>query len=72
MSHNGLNIYTKNELESTIIKTFKPKKSTILVGVIYRHLSMDATDFNSSYLNKLLENISKEQISTRSISYQIS
>ena len=30
----------------------------IIVGVIYRHPSMDLTDF---YLNKLLENISKEQ-----------
>ena len=26
-----------------------------------RHPSMDLTDFNSNYLNKLLENISKEQ-----------
>ena len=31
------------------------------MGVIYRHLSMDLTDFNCNYLNKLLENISKEQ-----------
>ena len=33
----------------------------IIVGVIYRHRSMDLTDFNCNYLNKLLENISKEQ-----------
>ena len=31
------------------------------VGVIHRHPSMDLTDFNNSYLNKLLVNISKEQ-----------
>ena len=31
------------------------------MGVIYRHRSMDLTDFNCNYLNKLLENISKEQ-----------
>ena len=31
------------------------------MGVIYRHPSTDLTDFNSIYLNKLLENISKEQ-----------
>ena len=31
------------------------------MGVIYRHLSMDLADFNCNYLNKLLENISKEQ-----------
>ena len=58
---NDLNIYKKNELESTFIEIVNPKKSNILVGVIYRHPSMDLTDFNCNYLNKLLENISKEQ-----------
>ena len=29
--------------------------------VIYRHPSLDRTDFNCNYLNKILENISKEQ-----------
>ena len=53
----GLNIYKKNELESTFIETVNPKK----VGVIYRHPSMDLTDFNCNYLNQLLENISKEK-----------
>ena len=58
---NDLNIYKKNELESTFIEIVNPKKSNIVVGVIYRHPSMDLTDFNCSYLNKLLENICKEQ-----------
>ena len=31
------------------------------MGVIYRYLSMDLSDFNCDYLNRLLENISKEQ-----------
>ena len=31
------------------------------MGVIYRHPSTDLTDFNCNYLNRLLENISKEQ-----------
>ena len=31
------------------------------MGVIYRHPSMDLTDFNCNYLHKLLENIYKEQ-----------
>ena len=48
---NDLNIYKKNELESTFIEIVNPKKSNILVGVIYRH----------PYLSKLLQNISKEQ-----------
>ena len=54
---NDLHIYKKNELESTFIKIINPKK----MGVIYRHPSMYLTDFNSNYLNKLLENIFKEQ-----------
>ena len=31
------------------------------MGVIYTHPSMDLTNFNCNYLNKLLENISEEQ-----------
>ena len=58
---NDLNIYKKNELESTFTEIANPKKSNIIVGVIYRHPFMDLTDFTCNYLNKLLENISKEQ-----------
>ena len=58
---NDLNNYKKNELESTFIEIVNLKKSDISVGVIYRHPSMDLADFNCNYLNKLLENISKEQ-----------
>ena len=56
-----LNIYKKNELESTFIEIVNTRKSNIIVGVIYRHPSMDLADFNYNYLNKLLENTSKEQ-----------
>ena len=42
---NDLNIYKKSELESTFIEIVNPKKSNI-VGVIYRHSSMNLTDFN--------------------------
>ena len=58
---NDLNIYEKNELESTFIEIVNPKKSNIKARVIYRHPSMDLTDFNCNYLNQLLQNISKEQ-----------
>ena len=61
---NDLNFYKKNELESTFIKIVNPKKINIVVGVIYRHPSMDLIGFNCNYLNKLLENISKEQKSS--------
>ena len=43
------------------IEIVNPKKSNIIVGVNCRHPSMDLTDFNCNYLNKLLENISEEQ-----------
>ena len=58
---NNLNIYKKNELQSTFIEIENLIKSNIIVRVIYRHPSMGLTDFNCNYLNKLLENISKEQ-----------
>ena len=35
-------------------KIKKNKKKHIIVGVIYRHPSVDLTDFNCIYLNKLL------------------
>ena len=58
---NDLNNYKKNELEYAFIEIFNPKKLNIIMGVIYRHPSMDLTVFNCNYLNKLLENISNEQ-----------
>ena len=58
---NYLNTYKKNELESTFIEMVNLRKPNIIVEVIHRHTSMDFTDFNCIYLNKLLDNISKEQ-----------
>ena len=58
---NDLNIYKKSELESTFIEIVNPRKSNIIVGIIYRHPSMTLNNFNCNYLNKLLENIPKEQ-----------
>ena len=54
---NDLNIYEKNELESTFIEILNPKKLNPILGVIYIHTSMDLIDFNSNYLNKLLDNV---------------
>ena len=48
-------------MESTFIEIVNLRKLNIIVGVIYRHPSMDLVDFNCNYLNKLLENVSKEQ-----------
>ena len=58
---NDISIYKENELESTFIEIVNPKKTNIIVGVICRHPSKDLTVFNCNYLNKLLENISKER-----------
>ena len=54
------NIFKKNELQSNFIEIINPKKSNIIVEVIYRHPSMDITDFSCSCINKLSKNISKE------------
>ena len=43
---NNLNIYKKNELQSTFTEIVNPKKLSIIVGVIYRHPSIDLTEFN--------------------------
>ena len=48
-------------MESNFVEIVNPKQSNIIVGVIYRHPSMDLTDFNCNYSNRLLENISKEK-----------
>ena len=58
---NDLNIYKNNELESAFNDIVNSRKSNIIAGAIYRHLSMDLIDFNWNHLNKLLENISNEQ-----------
>ena len=58
---NDQNIYKKSEMESPFIEIVNPRKSNITVGIIYRNPSKDLNDFNCNYLNKLLENISKEQ-----------
>ena len=48
-------------MESTFIEIVNPRKSNIIVGVIYRHPSMDLANFNCNYLNNLLEKTTKEQ-----------
>ena len=47
-----LNIYEKNELESAFIEIGNPRKSNIIVRVIYGHPSMDLTDFTELQLLK--------------------
>ena len=46
---------------STFIEIINPKKSNIIIGCIYRQPNMDINEFNSDYLNPLLDKLSKEK-----------
>ena len=59
--HQDLNIYKKNELESTFIEIMNPKKLNVSVGSIYKHSSINLTDFNCNYLDNFLEKVLKEK-----------
>ena len=59
ISRKDINIYKKNELESTFIETLTSSGKNIIVGCIYRHLCMHPSKFNNIYLKKnLFENLS--------------
>ena len=62
-SRTDLNMYKKDQLESTFIETINSKKSNIVVSCVYKHPNMDVLDFNS-LINQLLDKISKEQKQT--------
>ena len=63
--HHDLSMFRNSELESTFVEIINPKKSNIVVGIIYRHPSMNVTDFNN-YLNALRDfKRSKIHISAR-------
>ena len=56
--HPGLNIY---KLESTFVGIINSKNSSVVVGNIYKHPSVDLTDFNINCLDSRFDNVSKEQ-----------
>ena len=49
-----------HELESTFLEIINPKKSNIILCVVYSHEAMDLSEFNDQYVNKLSDNIAKE------------
>ena len=59
----GLQIYKSKELESTFIEVSEPgmQKNNMIIGCIYRHPSMELSEFNNHFLSVLLEKISKEK-----------
>ena len=46
-----LNLNIANQLESTFVEIINSRKSNIIVGCLYKHPSMDISDFNKNYLN---------------------
>ena len=50
-----------NELELTFIELINSKKQNILIGCIYRLLSMKQEEFNKYYLKNLLEKLAVEK-----------
>ena len=55
-----LSFYKAKELESFFIEIINPTSKNTIVGVVYRHPSMNAKLFNNEYLRSLLTNLSKE------------
>ena len=47
-------VYKSYELESVFMELIIPNKKNVTVGCIYRHPSMDLTDFTENYLNQLM------------------
>ena len=55
-----LNLNIASQLESTFAEIINSGKSNIIFGCLYKHPSMDVSDFNKNYLNTLLDKLSKE------------
>ena len=56
---NDLQIYKSKRLESTFIEVVQNKEK-IIIGCLYRHPSMELSEFNNHYLSNLLDNLSGE------------
>ena len=50
---NDLSIYKPTELESSFIEISNPKRSSKIIGCIYRHPNIDLDEFNDNYLKFL-------------------
>ena len=57
-----LQIYKSKELESTFVEVLEPgmSKNNMIIWCIYRHPSLELSEFNNHFLSVLLEKISKE------------
>ena len=55
-----LKIYKRKELYFIFIEVIKFKGRNLIIGCIYRHPSMNLTEFTDIYISELLRKISKE------------
>ena len=53
-------VYVSEKLESVFVEIIKKDGKNIIIGCIYRHPSMGIEDFNTNYLNNVLNKISTE------------
>ena len=60
-----MSISKSQALELTVTEIINPKKSNLILGVEYRHPTMDLNEFNDKYVNKLLDKISNENKTRR-------
>ena len=57
----NLKIYEPKVLESNFIEIINPNKANDIVGVIYRHPTMDVDNFNDVHIRPLISKLSLEQ-----------
>ena len=56
-----LNAYAPKMIESAFIEIIHPSKSNTIIGVIYRHPSLDVDNFNSDHIRPLVTKLSLEK-----------
>ena len=57
---NDLDIQKDKKLESCFIEIQNPKQQNSIVGVVYRHPTMDQNEFINDHLCELTQRLSKE------------
>ena len=56
-----LNLYSPKEIESTFIEVVNSEKKNDIIGVIYRHHTIDKSNFTNDYLSSLMDKLKIEQ-----------
>ena len=57
---NNLNIYGSKQLESDFIEVLIPNKQNLLIGTVYKDLSMNVSKSNHEYLTDVLTKMKNE------------